>query len=564
MQQHVFAISNSCASQGIKHVVICPGSRSAPLVYAFTQNSAFTCISVIDERSAGYIALGIAQQTKNPVVLICTSGTAALNLYPAIAEALYQKVPLVVLTADRPSELLGQQDGQMINQNLVFEKNCLRSEVLPSYQFGKENLKNTAQLVVKSVQYAKNYQGPVHINIPLREPLYPSKLQKAASPQLNSEENDGKLQPINNASFTHSFVTSVNENWNKYSRKIILIGQYPLDNELYTALQLWSSRNDVVIISDVLSNKQSVVTASFFDFILSHTDSKTLDLLKPELLISFGGPLVSKSLKLWLKSIQPKVHYRIQQDEQLVNTYGNVTEFVKCKPEEILYLLHSTEHDEVSIAYKKLWELLDASAKTEISNFINQHSFSEIAAVANILKTIPDAVNLHIANSSVVRYVSLLGELNPSWLLNGNRGTSGIDGCTSTAVGASIVNNRMTVLLTGDVGFLYDKNAFWNNYISDNLRIIVINNNGGGIFTLIDGPSQHPNQEVYFTTPHNGSIRNTALDNGLEYYFCDSKTGFDIALKTFFNAQNKSAVLEVKVNMKENAALFKRFKKIKI
>ena len=518
----------------------------------------------IDERSAGYIAIGIAQQTKKPVVIICTSGTAALNFYPAIAESLYQKVPLVVLTADRPAELLGQQDGQMINQDLVFEKNCLHSVSLPSYLYGKENAKSTAQIVAKSVQLAKNCQGPVHINIPLREPLYPNKLSKTVAAQSNRENIDGNLQPINNTSFTHNFVTSINESWNKYARKIILIGQYPTDNELYTALHILSSRNDVVILGDVLSNKQSVVTSPSFDFILSHCDPKTHALLNPDLLISFGGPIVSKSLKLWLKSIQPKVHYRIQQHQPLVNTYGNVTEFVNAKPEDILFLLHSTVINDVSIAYKKLWQLLDSRANSEIKRFIKTTPFSELTAVNTILNAIPDAVNLHLANSSVVRYVSLLGDLNPSWILNGNRGTSGIDGCNSTAVGASIVNNRLTVLLTGDVGFLYDKNAFWNNHIADNLRIIVINNNGGGIFTLIDGPSQHPNQELFFTTPHNGSIRNTALDNGLEYYFCESNSGLEKALKTFFNPSNKSAVLEIKVNMKENASLFNRFKKIKI
>ena len=187
MQQHVFAISQTCNQLGIKHAVICPGSRSAPLVFAFTQNKNLSCISIIDERSAAFITLGMAKQLQQPVVLICTSGTAALNFYPAIAEAFYQKVPLIVLTADRPPEFLNQQDGQMITQKNVFDKNILASFELPCYVQGKENLQETSKIISKAIGISNGViKGPVHINVPLSEPLYPSNQKIAAITQLRN------------------------------------------------------------------------------------------------------------------------------------------------------------------------------------------------------------------------------------------------------------------------------------------------------------------------------------------------------------------------------------------
>lgn len=509
------------------------------------------------------MALGMAQQLQEPVVLICTSGTAALNFYPAIAEAYYQKIPLLVLTADRPPELLNQQDGQMIMQHNVYGKHVLGSFDLPCYAHGKENLQETANIVAKALEISNGEEkGPVHINVPLSEPLYPNKKEE----QLN------KLNALHIHTKTYSekpvtVLTSRQKNaWQQSKKKLILVGQLPVNNALFTVLFELKKQQDIVIVCDVLSNKQTVSTALHADFIVSHSNEKVLKELEPDMIISFGGPVLSKSMKLWLKKQKPKNHFRIQQQEDLVNTYGNVTDFIKGDFVETLNVLNevTNKFEEAKSNYQKQWETLEEKALISIKKFIDKAGFSELQATNYILQNLPHACNLQIANSSIIRYVSSLGNLNASWEINGNRGTSGIDGCTSTAVGAALINNRQTVLLTGDVGFLYDRNALWNKYVPKNLRVIVLNNYGGGIFSLIDGPSKHKEQLSYFTTPHKSSIKNTVLDNDLDYYFCQTEKELKSILKKFLEPGKKAAVLEISLDMKSSSEVFSKFKKIKL
>ncbi len=549
VHENLSEISKLCAAYGVKHVVICPGSRSAPLVFAFTQNPAFTCYSVIDERSAAYMALGMAQQTLLPTVLICTSGTAALNFYPAIAEALYQQIPLLVLTADRPPELLNQQDGQMINQDHVFEKNCKQSYVFSedlslkqAYQLGEEALLATTFPV----------PGPVHINIPLREPLYehafglsPKTTKAIKLPQHPDWKiSDKKTLQIKNPKI------------------IILVGQLPVNNNLYTVLRNWKERTNAVILCDVLSNKQSLCTAPMYDLILSQSNDPIKKDLQPDILISFGGPLVSKNLKLWLKSIRPALHFRIQPDGLKVNTYGNVTDYISTLPAR--FLEQFTLPTGSNPTFRMLWEYANIQAELKLNPFIRQAPFNELGAMSAIFKSMPDAINVQLANSSVVRYANTLGQLNTSWTIHGNRGTSGIDGCSSTAVGAAIANNKLTVLITGDLAFLYDKNAFWNGYMPNNLRVIIINNEGGGIFTRIEGPGKYPDKLSWFTTPQKNKIKQVAEAFDLKYHFCNNYKSLEKILPFFFQPSTGAAVLEIKIDMKDNARILNQLKKIKL
>lgn len=557
VQQHVYSISDMFAQSGVKQVIICPGSRSAPLVTAFTDHPVFTCHTAIDERSAAFIALGMAQQLQEPVVLICTSGTAVLNFYPAMAEAFYQHIPLIVLSADRPPELLDQQDGQMIHQNNVFGEHVLMAAHLPDFNGEKESLKFTATIARQAVQTAMGSpKGPVHINVPLHEPLYEQGSKRPAMPVIKNEKPVREETPAD--------LSGLIKAWEQSGKRLILLGQGPVSAEMFTALYRLSNQQDVVLLCDPASNQFSFNTASGFDCLLSQANTRLLELLQPECILSVGGPMVSKALKLWLKNQQPKNAFRIRNELAFVDTYNHNPTYIQSPAPEVLSALCGLESQkpETANAYYKLWYTAGKSADLAIHQFLNRSAFSELQATRMVLDQIPDAVNVQIGNSSIIRYVSLLGMLNPSWTVHSNRGTSGIDGCSSTAVGAAAVNNKMTVLLTGDLGFLYDKNAFWNNLIQNNLRIVVINNQGGGIFSLIDGPGQQREKLPYFTTPHSQSIRYTALDNDLEYYFCDSAESLKNQLNTFFQPRPKSAVLEIHSNMKNNAAIFKQFKKI--
>lgn len=568
MQQHVHSIAITCGLLGIKHVVISPGSRSAPLVLAFAQHKNFVIHTAIDERSAAYMAMGMAQQKQRPVILICTSGTAAANYYPAVAEAFYQKIPLLVLTADRPEELLDQQDGQMINQQNLYGQHVRGFYQLNAYPHGSENHRETTVMVSEAIgKTSFPAKGPVHINVPLKEPLYPNTLstkelltlEKSILKWLNQHVYKA-IDKISDKDFSE-----LEQAWVGSSKKMILIGQGAMHENWITPLVKLKEQGDVVILADVVSNKHSMANVFAYDKLISAANPQTLKNLAPDLLISFGGPVLSKSLKNWLKQQQPKWHFRIQQEPEVVNTYGNVTQVLKAGVDETLQQIAAiTWNKKPDTSFVEFWKNADEKISKKITDFASKQQWSEMHVTHHILKHIPEGANLQLSNSSMVRYVSWLGNLNPSWIINSNRGTSGIDGCTSTAIGAAKVNLRPTVLFTGDLAFLYDKNAFWINNIPKNIRVVVFNNGGGGIFTLIDGPTKHKQFAHLFTTPHQRSVKSVATDNGLDYYFCDSYSKLNKIMQQFFEPTNGPAVLELKFDMQTNAKIFEAFKKIKL
>lgn len=512
MNSSVHFLAQACYQQGITHVVIAPGSRSAPLVLAFT-SMPFTCISVVDERSAGYVALGIATQLRKPVVLICTSGTAALNFYPAIAEAYYQRIPLVVFTADRPPELLNQQDGQMINQLNVYGSHVVDAYNWPEGQEAwSESVKKINQLIGASIQE----QGPVHVNVPLREPLY--QLSKA-KPKLPLSKSTVQSLPFPKT----QMVEQLQQAWQRGKRKLILIGQYPCDAALLTAVSELSKQPDVVVIADIASNLVSLNTASNYDYILTRAEPELQQLLSPDCIVSLGGPVLSKSLKLWLKTVKPNFHLRINQRTEIIDTYKHSAhQWVVQAPSLLNTLIQQQSKSEIT-TYKQAWIVADKTVSKAIQTYLHKPIWSELHAMHKVLSLLPDAANVHFGNSSIIRYAATAGIYNPSWVVNSNRGTSGIDGCTSTAVGAALVNKRPTYLLTGDIAFLYDYNALWSQ-VPHSLTIIVWNNKGGRIFELIEGPSGFPKQLPYFTTPHTQSLQLLAEARGLAYQKCNNIT----------------------------------------
>jgi 2-succinyl-5-enolpyruvyl-6-hydroxy-3-cyclohexene-1-carboxylate synthase len=567
MQQHVYSLATTCSLMGVKHVVMSPGSRSAPLVFAFARNRKFALHTFIDERSAAYAALGMAQQTQRPVVLFCTSGTAAANYYPAVCEAFYQQIPLIVITADRPQELLHQQDGQMINQQHLFGHHVRAFYQFPCYEHGKENHRQTVKTTAEALAHATSpVKGPVHINIPFSEPLYPAR-EQARNPGISEQEAAEWLRSHihNDEAGTSSQVFSELEYaWVNCSKKMLLVGQGMMHEKWITPLLKLQDQQQVVILTDVVSNKHPFNTTSHFDKLISGASTRMLKELEPELLVSVGGPLLSKSLKNWLRKVQPEYHFRIQTQPERIDTYGNLTHVITAKAEHALVQLAEIRwNKEEENPYVNTWKAAGDKAAKKVGAFLEKDTWSELHATRIILDHLPQACNLQLANSSIVRYASLCGNMDHSFMVNSNRGTSGIDGCTSTAVGAALVNKRPTVLLTGDLAFLYDKNGLWMDDLPDNLRIIVFNNNGGGIFTLIDGPTSNTAFSRFFTTPMPQQIKAQAQQNGLDYYFCKSQAALKKTLAAFFNPSNKASLLELQFDMDKNARVFKQFKNIK-
>ena len=548
MNNHVKILAEICSQFGIEHAVICPGSRSAPLVFAFNRNKNIKTYSIIDERSAAYMALGMAQQLQKPVALICTSGTAALNFYPAIAEAFYQKIPLVVLTADRPLELLNQQDGQMINQVNVFG-NHVRGSL--NFTFEIQNSKFKIQNLLEKSMFP--VMGPVHINVPLVEPLYENLEEEILIENLE--------KPLN--IFGDFDNKNIIDALQQTQKRVIIVGQNLPDQKLLETLNALAKK-DFAILADVVSNQHESSVLKHFDFLVSQANIETLQVLEPDFIISLGGPVLSKALKLWLKKQKPKFHFRIQQDETLVDTYNNVTEYLFGNNNEVLKSLVNAEFS--SSTYAEYLELMELKSQRKIAEFINQNNveFNELVTVNFTLKNIPENSQLQIANSTAIRYVSYLGLPNKNITAFCNRGTSGIDGCTSTAIGAANMTNEIVTLITGDLAFFYDRNAFWNNFVPNNLRIILLNNHGGGIFNLIDGPNTQPELEEFFLTKHKLNAKNLAAENGLSYNLCKNNDEFAYALATFYDVSEQAKIIELSFDMDNSAAIFKAFKKIEL
>ena len=548
MNNHVKILAEICSQFGIEHAVICPGSRSAPLVFAFNRNKNIKTYSIIDERSAAYMALGMAQQLQKPVALICTSGTAALNFYPAIAEAFYQKIPLVVLTADRPANLLNQQDGQMINQVNVFG-----NHVRGSLNFDSRLRTSHSELRTFLNKTMFPVMGPVHINVPLVEPLYEN---------LEEEILIEKVEkPLN--IFGDFDNKNIIDALHQTQKRVIIVGQNLPDQELLVTLKELAQK-DFAILADVVSNQHESSVLKHFDFLVSQANIETLQVLEPDFIISLGGPVLSKALKLWLKKQKPKFHFRIQQDETLVDTYNNVTEYIYGNNNEVLKSLVNAEFS--SSTYAEYLGLMELKSQRKIAEFINQNNveFNELITVNFTLKNIPENSQLQIANSTAIRYVSYLGLPNKNITAFCNRGTSGIDGCTSTAIGAANMTNEIVTLITGDLAFFYDRNAFWNNFVPNNLRIILLNNHGGGIFNLIDGPNTQPELEEFFLTKHKLNAKNLAAENGLSYNLCKNNDEFANALATFYDVSEQAKIIELSFDMDKSAAIFKAFKKIEL
>jgi 2-succinyl-5-enolpyruvyl-6-hydroxy-3-cyclohexene-1-carboxylate synthase len=549
---------------GIEHAVICPGSRSAPLVFAFTQNHKIQCHSAIDERSAAFMALGMAQQLMKPVVLISTSGTACLNFFPAVAEAYYQKIPLLILSADRPPELLNQQDGQMIMQKGVFGKHVLGSHELLCFEEDKIDYKLTERIVRNAIEETSSSSGvgPVHINVPLREPLY-NLPENVAMPRLTIN-----IEPkLEDAATPLPFLDILSKVWPTCQKKLILVGQMAPSKEISKFLNSYMNLDDVVVLTDIVSNQHEVGNIPYFDSLIQFGSNQDLESLQPDLILSFGGQFVSKVLKNWLKKQKPSYHFRLQTEADLVDTYLNVTHFIHAEVIPYLDAFHSLRifKNPIHKPYLEEWKFVQTKAKNALTTYCQKEIWSEPIAVKKVLNYIPENSQLQLANSSIVRWVSWMSAPKKALHIFGNRGTSGIDGSISTAVGAAKIQLHKTItLLTGDLSLFYDQHGFWQNKLPINLRVIVFNNGQGNIFNWIDGPSQHPEQLEFFTTPTNLSVQTLAQQYGLKYLHGNNLADLPHLMHTLYQESKVPVILELKFEDEMNLQGISEFRNLKL
>jgi 2-succinyl-5-enolpyruvyl-6-hydroxy-3-cyclohexene-1-carboxylate synthase len=543
----------SCVAQGIEHVVISPGSRNAPLTIGFTHYPGVKTYSIVDERCAAFVALGIAQQTKNPVVVLCTSGSALLNYYPAVAEAYYSDIPLVIISADRPAHLIDIGDGQTIRQKNVFESHSLCNANLE-----ENKLHENKELLETAIRISLDQKGPVHINVPFDEPLYdtvPAMLEIPKVKQTISQDTLEEETPLD-----VDFLQSYADRWNQAEKKMVLVGSHDPDTLLQTQLEHFLKDPSVLVFTETISNNRHAKYINQIDQLIIPLEEENLKSFQPEILLTIGGMVVSKKIKQFLRKYQPKSHWHVDS-KKAWDSYHCLTKHFKVSPQlflsQFFFLTKNKDsnYQEQGIQLKETRQQLHA-------HFLETVAFSDLKVFDIILQSIPKDCNLQLSNSSIVRY-SQFFEISPDIRVFCNRGTSGIDGSTSTAIGAAMTTKEPTFFITGDVSFFYDSNALWNQYIPSSFRIILINNDGGGIFKIIPGPKNSGALD-YFETPHGLEGSHLCALHDLEYECAETEDELQNALQSFYKESSVPKLLEIKTPSEINDLVLQDYlKKLK-
>lgn len=531
------SITDLCFKKNIKNIVISPGSRNAPLTLGFNLNPYFKTYSVVDERAAAFFALGIAQQVKFPVVLVCTSGSALLNYYPAISEAYYSNIPLVILSADRPERLLNIGDGQTINQKNVFDKNIGYSENLnqnDNYYLNLFGLRdNNQDKINKALNFSIEKQTPVHINIPFSEPLY----DITNSLSVNTIN---KLPGLNNQNIKN--IGSFRNKWQNSIKKIILIGVSSPEILCKKSIDLLVSDSSLLVLTENTSNVYHPSFCNKIDQLIAPLTNKELKEFRPEILITIGGMIISKKIKAIFRDNKPKEHWHIGIHDAN-DTFFCLTKHFKTIPNNIISKLYENFNDN-GTDYHNKWDLIISKRKEKHKKYLSELIYCDFKVFDYVLKSIPSNSMLQVSNSSAIRYTQLF-DIDSSINVFCNRGTSGIDGSTSTAIGAASVFKSNTVFITGDLSFFYDSNALWNNFIPTSFRIILINNKGGGIFKILTKDNNTELFKKFFETKHDLYAKDLCNMYGFEYFMSDDEDKLKNVLNDFYNQSEKPRLLEV-------------------
>ena len=537
------SIIQICMAKGVDQIVISPGSRNAPLTIGFAGNSNFKCYSIADERSAGFFALGMAQQLNKPVALLCTSGSALLNYYPAVAEAFYSQIPLIVISADRPVDKIDIGDGQTIRQRNVFENHSLFNANL-----SEEASEANDHLINEAINKAFTKKGPTHINVPFEEPLYETVKKTVVDPTISASAKFYKnISP-------EDIIASTNI-WNSATRKLLLVGvnePNEIDEDILNKL---ANDNSVMVMTETTSNLHHPTFLNNIDNIITPFKEKDFKAFQPEILITFGGLIVSKRIKSFLRTYKPEHHWHIDP-LRAYNTFGTLPHHFETNPNDFFtQILPFTQT--VKSDYFKLGQTVKRKREALHKKYIENIPFSDLKAFSQIIPQLAKNSMLQISNSAAIRYAQLF-DVDKTIAVYCNRGTSGIDGSTSTAIGAASASDKQTTLITGDIGFFYDSNALWNNYVPKNFKIILVNNGGGGIFRILPGHQENKIFNTYFETSHKLTAEHLAKMFQFEYFTATDEATLNIGLTNLYK-QNTPGILEIFTPEKENDAILKDY-----
>lgn len=580
----VSALLDIIEAHGVEDIVCSPGSRNAPLLMAARARTDIRKHIVIDERAAAFMALGIAQVSQRPVALICTSGTALLNYAPAIAEAYYQGLPLIVISADRPKEWIDQDDSQTIRQ---YE--ALGNFVKASYDLSDREKQDVAEwyenrIVNDAMLTAlKPKQGPVHINVRLSPPL---------SNLVQFKNNHRK--PIRIISRLPEAMMPDKEVIKELAgnligkRVMVTVGFMLPDDRLNKALLKLRAHDNVVIMAETISNTHLPQEDYSVDSVLCDMTQEKKRQMAPDIVISVGGALVSRMLKEYLRECgrdSEMQHWGVGPSHTTVDCFQSLTLRIDADPGRFLNLLSAElahqqqllkEDNYASLSEKEFLDFKKASNYSEgffrlkelalqrVFRFATQITWSEIIAFIDILNNIPKDYNLFLSNGTVVRYAQLIPHELPHASYC-NRGVSGIEGSTCTAIGGETSGNAPVVLITGDMSLAHDLGGLALAMKQDSkIKIIVINNSGGGIFRFIQSTSNLPGREEYLCADPELNIRKISEAFGFHYSSAHDLAGLRTELENLFSTANKDkrCVLEVTVPTDKSSLYLRQFLRI--
>lgn len=546
-------------AHGVATAVCSPGSRNTPLLIAAASRKELKKHIVIDERSAAFIALGIAATSRRPTALICTSGTAMLNYAPAVAEAYYQHLPLIVISADRPQQWIDQDDSQTIRQ---YE--ALSNIVKKSYDIDggnnpdEETLWMANRLVNDAMCVATGHPaGPVHINVRLSPPLGAKTAAPPVSPRIiRMVRPEGMPDKTSMAELADRVASA---------KVLVIAGFMPPDNRLNEAIARMATLPNVAVMAETISNLHLPGRPWAVDVTLSTLTDRDKEELRPDIIISIGGALVSRQIKEYMRSCTRAENWVVGYSHTTADCFKNLSTRIEADRARFIRQLAALTSRREKLTeesgtgnYGTLWKEARLRSTESAEAFISDCPWSELKAFDIILRRLPLSANLHLSNGTSIRYAQLTMKEMPHACYC-NRGVSGIDGSTSTAIGSSLCYKGLTVLITGDMSMAYDAGALGLRLVGDTFRMIVIDNGGGGIFRFIGSTSGLDELEEYFcadpATPYEG----IAKAWGWRYMEASSEKKLAGTLPAFFDPKAGKTMLRVVCDPETGAATLKRF-----
>lgn len=544
-KRHVLELVALLKVHGIKKIVLCPGSRNIPIIETISNIPDFSIYQITDERSAAFFALGLALHGGTPAAVCCTSGSALVNMHPAVAEAFYQKVPLLVISADRPKSWINQMDGQTMPQANIFGSIVKKSVDIPEINT-KEDLWYVNRLINEAILALDHHsKGPSHINIQISEPFFD--FSEKILPDVRV------IDRYHGLNLYERDYQSLIDKLNMLPRRMAIAGQmnliYLFDKKYTKGLYkhfVWIAENlaNQTVPGNPISN---------IDMILYSLNDSQKESMRPDILITYGGHIISKRLKDYLRTYKPKEHWHISEDGEIVDLFGSLTIVIEMNPFEFWEKI-TTFIDTPANDYSRTWENISRNLHN------SPIKYSQMLAIGMLIENMPQNTVIHLSNSSSVRYAQLFN-IDKSIEVLSNRGMNGIEGSLSTALGYSVISKKINFIVIGDLSFFYDMNALWNTNYGSNIRILLLNNSSGEIFKALPRLKMSEKGCKYITASHKTSAKAWAEDRGFKYMSAIDEASLKEGILFITSSQitTKPLILEVFTDSDMDVMLLKDY-----